>query len=791
MGKHVRSVACVAQKLVGGVTLVLAFATSARAQSTVAVLDPAGISILDTGTGQQRARFPLTLQSGETPTTIAASADGSRIFVTTTLTYATGALVVLDRVTGATVARLTTTKSIVQGRVNPTGDGTLAYFAATVEPPDSYSAIYNNYCDAYKADVEAGTVTRIEGTHQSGRCVDSLLNPAADHLFVSATQNLCCTGGSGTAAIASFALSGSSATSAWGDGTFPANAPAMALSPDGHTLFGRFYWGFGPVDYGVRVYDAATGSYLTHRLPTSFGPMTSASNTRVFIRGSEWNGSQYVARTYLFDTSTDTMPGETLVAGSFLSDTFAGRTYVLETGRLSLLDNATAAASTVATGTGWIDGAVLKDPCLSATLSQAVFTTSGGSGTLTLDAPGSCNWTIDPGRVRGLSFTTTSGNGPATLPFTLGSASAPSFDTFCAGLRALTLERVQPWMHIDEPAPTAPQPFRVRGWAIEQSVNPADGPQPTVSLVHVWAWPVLGGVPTFLGAVPASGNRPDIAAVFGSAYAAAEFSVPVHGLPTGTYAIVAYALSARLGTFTQQTGVLVSVLPGTRIAIDGPGPTVPRTFAVSGWAADPSAATGPGVDAVHVWAFPDTGAAPIWVGAATYGGARDDIAGIFGPSFRASGYWTFGSLPPGHYTLEVFAHSTVTGEFTPATTPLTVTPDSVTEMSIEAPTNGSTISGAFSVRGWGVDRGAASGTGMDAFHVWAFPIDGSAPAWVGQASAAARPDVASLYGPQFTNAGFVLNGATLPPGTYDLVVFGHSTVTQSFSTWRLVRITVQ
>ena len=784
-------------KLVTGVALVLAMAASARAQSTVAILDATGISILDTGTGQQRARFPLTLTPGEIPTTIAASADGSRLFVTTTLTATTGAVHVFDRVSGARIARLATSNSSIAGRVAPTTDGRHAYFVATAEASDASSVIH---CDAYTVDVEAGTVAVVPGSDRAGQCGMFSLSPTADRLYVVSLRTNCFAHCPQSGSFSAYAVGASGATELWGDGV-DAGGPSLALTADGRTLFVRFYWNGGILDYGVRVYDTISGAFVSHSLPAFTPPsMAVASDTRLFfLAATEFVGTQFRKRIRLIDTSTDTNLGDTIldstttadVPATFISDTFAARTYVLEPTRLILIDSDTVAATTVATGSGWVDGAVLKDPCATATLSQAIFTTSGGSGMLTLDAPGSCSWTIDPSTVPGLSFTTTSGNGPATLPFTLDSANAPSLDSFRADLRALTLERVQPLMHIDEPGTIAPQPFIVRGWAIERSANPADGPQPTVSVVHVWAWPVLGGAPTFLGAVPASGNRPDIAAVFGSAYTAAEFSVPVHGLPTGTYAIVAYALSARLGTFTQQTGVLVSVLPGTRIAIDGPGPTVPRTFAVSGWAADPSATTGPGVDAVHVWAFPDTGEAPIWVGAATYGGARDDIAALFGPSFRPSGYWLFGSLAPGHYTLEVFAHSTVTGEFSPTTTPLTVTADSVTEMSVEAPTSGSTISGAFGVSGWGVDRSAASGSGMDAFHVWAFPIDGSAPVWVGQASAAARPDVASLFGPQFTNAGFVLNSATLPPGTYDLAVFGHSTVTQSFSTWRLVRVTVQ
>ena len=89
-----------------------------------------------------------------------------------------------------------------------------------------------------------------------------------------------------------------------------------------------------------------------------------------------------------------------------------------------------------------------------------------------------------------------------------------------------------------------------------------------------------------------------------------------------------------------------------------------------------------------------------------------------------------------------------------------------------------------------MDRGAAAGSGVDAFHIWAFPVAGGTPLRR-RRRAGARPDIAGVFGPQFVGAGFLLTGATLPAGTYYLVVFAHSSVTQSFNIWRVVRITAQ
>jgi hypothetical protein len=97
----------------------------------------------------------------------------------------------------------------------------------------------------------------------------------------------------------------------------------------------------------------------------------------------------------------------------------------------------------------------------------------------------------------------------------------------------------------------------------------------------------------------------------------------------------------------------------------------------------------------------------------------------------------------------------------------------------------------FVFAGWALDRGASSGSGVDAIHVWAYPVGGGTPFFVGTgAYGSARPDVAAVFGSQFLNCGYTMVGA-LPPGSYDLVVYSHSAVTGAFETWRIVRVTSQ
>jgi hypothetical protein len=78
---------------------------------------------------------------------------------------------------------------------------------------------------------------------------------------------------------------------------------------------------------------------------------------------------------------------------------------------------------------------------------------------------------------------------------------------------------------------------------------------------------------------------------------------------------------------------------------------------------------GTGVGTVHIWAYPQAGGPPVFMGAAEYGGQRPDVADVHGPQFAASGYGLDNVvLPPGTYDIAVFAYSTVTGAFAPAKT---------------------------------------------------------------------------------------------------------------------------
>src|SRR5581483_2982981 len=96
-------------------------------------------------------------------------------------------------------------------------------------------------------------------------------------------------------------------------------------------------------------------------------------------------------------------------------------------------------------------------------------------------------------------------------------------------------------------------------------------------------------------------------------------------------------------------------------------------FQVAGWALDQGAVIGSGVDYVHVWALPNAGGSPVFLGAATYGLSRTDVGASLGGQCTNSGYsLTTAGLPQGSYRLTAYAHSSVTGSFMQQSTDIVV-----------------------------------------------------------------------------------------------------------------------
>jgi endonuclease/exonuclease/phosphatase family metal-dependent hydrolase len=89
---------------------------------------------------------------------------------------------------------------------------------------------------------------------------------------------------------------------------------------------------------------------------------------------------------------------------------------------------------------------------------------------------------------------------------------------------------------------------------------------------------------------------------------------------------------------------------------------VETSFYFVGWAVDLESSVGSGVGQLHAWAYPEDGGVPRWVGAMV-SGPRPDVAAVFGPRYMQSGFWIYGTLPPGRYQVALTPWSTLTGDF--------------------------------------------------------------------------------------------------------------------------------
>jgi hypothetical protein len=425
----------------------------------------------------------------------------------------------------------------------------------------------------------------------------------------------------------------------------------------------------------------------------------------------------------------------------------------------------------------------------SATSNQPWLTATPASGASTSATPGTLRAHADAAALAPGTYT-----GVLTVQST--SKHLEMFETVVVNL-IVTDTRIA----VDTPGDgaTVTQPFTMSGWAIDTGATANTG----VDAVHVYAFR-SGGAAQFVGVATYGSTRSDVAAIFGPQFAPSGFSLNVAGLAPGAYRLIAYAHQSQTSTFTATAARDVTVAATGALWIDAPAAsaTVTSAFEVGGWAIDPAATTGTGVNAVQFYIFPNDGAgSPVFLGAGSYGWSRPDVAAAFGSQFNDSGYhFTVTGMMPGSYLLGVYARSTVSNAYSIVKT-VHITVSATALMSIDTPSPEMVVTTpTFGVSGWAIDRNAATGTGVDALHVYAYrnpqTPGGGTPVFLGVATLGiARSDVGSLYGARFTNSGYVLNlnaaAAGLTPGVYNIVVWAHSTATDSFNNVAVVRIWIQ
>jgi hypothetical protein len=250
------------------------------------------------------------------------------------------------------------------------------------------------------------------------------------------------------------------------------------------------------------------------------------------------------------------------------------------------------------------------------------------------------------------------------------------------------------------------------------------------------------------------------------------------------------------GSFSQLRTAIVTVSPDVRFTLDAPAAgrvSLPTTIA--GWVVDASSPSDTGIDAVHVWASPFAGGAPIFVGAATYGIPRPDVGALFGNQALANSGFALSltRLPAGRYRLIVFARRIGAATFDAATFVDIDVDDSLHRMTLDLPSDDQVVGGPFQVAGWAIDlsAGSGNGSGIDVVHVWAAPLAGGAPIFLGAAQYGLdRPDVAALYGSDALKSGFTLTVTSLPPGAYQVQAYGRNIATGQFDEVAVRRVSV-
>jgi len=246
------------------------------------------------------------------------------------------------------------------------------------------------------------------------------------------------------------------------------------------------------------------------------------------------------------------------------------------------------------------------------------------------------------------------------------------------------------------------------------------------------------------------------------------------------------------GTISRIDSTVPVSAPLLQIDLPFNGQTVPALFPITGWALDTTSLTNPGIDAIHVWAFPASGANPIFMGPAQIGGARPDVAAVFGSQFANAGYGLIGrGLGPGDYRIIVFALTHATGTFSIAKF-VDIHVVRTSRVQVDAPANNATVNRPFIIGGWAMDPTVPTGTGILAIHVWAFPVSpGGSAVFLGAANFGDRPDVAAAFGSRFLHAGFGLIANLPSAGVWDILVFPLTAATNQFDPATVVRVTVR
>jgi hypothetical protein len=235
--------------------------------------------------------------------------------------------------------------------------------------------------------------------------------------------------------------------------------------------------------------------------------------------------------------------------------------------------------------------------------------------------------------------------------------------------------------HIDVPMEGATlaldQPLAIAGWVVDRAADGWAG----VDAVHVYDGEA-GPAGTFLGQAEIAQSRPDVAEALGNDFwTDSGFVLSLGGgkLGAGQHTLSVYAHTPDKGWWFTQVSVAVAPppppttaqAPPVNVVLSPSGTTLPRgqdRVAIKGYALDPVAATGVGIDHVDVYLDEVRGRSDAkFIGTADLGHAQPEAADAYGIRFMLAGYQIdlrLSNLDPGNHHIYSYATSSITGQET-------------------------------------------------------------------------------------------------------------------------------
>ena len=317
-----------------------------------------------------------------------------------------------------------------------------------------------------------------------------------------------------------------------------------------------------------------------------------------------------------------------------------------------------------------------------------------------------------------------------------------------------------PSLFIDSPTPgaTLSGVVNVTGWAVDNSSPFSNGIGSVLILVD---GATLGAAnygisrPEACNPFPGRPNCPNV----GFSY---QLNTGIFGVGSHTLSAVAVDTNKNILPGSWTVNFVIGPAPSVNIDTPVAGANVSGTISVTGWALDSTAGIGTAITAVQVYV---DGAR---VGTATTI-PRADVCDVYPgrpgcPNVGFSFSLNTASLSSGTHMITVTATDS---DFTPDTgsASVTVNVQSSVGISIESPSNGSTVSGSVLIGGWAM---APQGTNMASINVAVDGlVNGSATYGIN------RPDICNTNpGPNCPNVGFsyTLNTSGLSSGPHLVTV---------------------